>query len=54
MANLKIYEVGPRYQVYRGKGKNANTWYVYDAHESRYVGGNFTTMAGAKAWANAQ
>ena len=54
MAKLKIYPVGERYQVFRGKGKNADTWYVYDTEEKRYVGGNFTTMAAAKDWVNAQ
>jgi len=54
MAKLKIYPVGKRYQAFRGKGKNANTWYVYDTHENRYVGGSFTTLTAAMAWADAQ
>jgi hypothetical protein len=54
MAKFKNYPFGERYDIFRGKGDNADSWYVYDKEEGRYVGGNFRTLTAARLWAAAQ
>ena len=54
MARFRKYEAGGgRYDIFRGKSET-DTWFVYDVQEKRYVGGEFSTLAAAKAWVCAQ
>jgi len=54
MARFRKYEVGNgRYEIFRGKTET-DTWFIYDVVDKRYVGGEFKTLTGAKAWVEAQ
>ena len=54
MARFRKYESSDgKYDIFRGKSET-DTWFVYDVHEKRYVGGEFKTLAAARAWVAAQ
>lgn len=50
--DLKIYKIG-RYDIFRGKA-DADTWFVYDTKEKRYIGGSFDTKTAAVRYAEKQ